>query len=194
MTDDLKSPPTLSPLLSHDSISAPALSKHAESSEAVVDFRGLIQHCLDLNIRPGARDYHHIFREFGVAPDSDSEMPDVIAASLLESLNSNDLLLVIAQKVTMLHDFSYEKGGGGFDGRMRGVPEIRKRILERLLLEISSFQNPSFSYLFDRTAGVFDSYWQNKGVLKRNHIDHLSGEDLIKAIIKINLEDFTKSQ
>ncbi|MFA6549730.1 MAG: hypothetical protein WCT36_00005, partial [Candidatus Gracilibacteria bacterium] len=60
------------------------------------------------------------------------EAGKIMLESLEESLDSGDDLVNIAYKVTFLHDFPCEVGGGGFSGGMRSIPEIRRKLIYAL--------------------------------------------------------------
>lgn len=144
-----------------------------------------IQAALEKNIKPQTRVGNDIFRQHGISLN-DMEAGKIVKASLDESIERHDDFLIIAQKVTLLHDFPDEVGGGGFN-RMSQVPETRKKLLQRLLEELPKYDDAlkdrSFSYIFNRAAGV----WQEIDIQKVG-FSNLTGNQLANAIIDFVLK------
>lgn len=81
---------------------------------------------------------------------------NVILASLEASLDSHAALDVLAKKITMLHDFPEEVGGGGFTGMDKISLVVRKKLYERLSEEVDRISDPmsdkAFDYIFSRSV------------------------------------------
>ncbi len=138
-------------------------------------------------VKPGTRLGDHIFSDHGVKV-GDMMVGGIIKESLERSLTQKDSLTTVAQKVALLHSFPREVGGGGYTN-MTGVPELRKKILVRMLEELPRFstdarEDENFGYLFDRIL----SRWTDDDEVERQNLGHIpKGNQLTKAIVEFTL-------
>lgn len=158
-----------------------------EEFEKETDFeqaiKTIIEECLEK--QPGARWYVTRFRDMGIST-TNLDVAKIIKNSLQESLSNKDDLHTIALKVTLLHDFPQEVGGGGYSGAMHGVPELRKQLIGRLLQELASadndllLTNQDFKYVFKRISADWDPI-----ASKKQGLDQIpEGNQRTKAILE----------
>src|SRR5262249_55036953 len=94
-----------------------------------------VKECLEMvKVRPGVRDFPPVLRKFHI-DQNDLKTGKIFQKHLQESLDLGDSIDLVAQKLTLLHDFPAEVGGGGFCSMVK-VPNLRKRLLQRLLQEL----------------------------------------------------------
>ena len=143
-----------------------------------------INRCLELDLQPGSNASNGILEENGISL-SNLNAGKIILKSLEDSLNKGESLKVIAQKLTILHDFPAECGGSGYEGGMSKCPETRVKLINMLTEELKSFvsdamENKSFAYIFSRIKTM---HWDTENV-KKLGLDHIPvGNELTKAIL-----------
>jgi hypothetical protein len=146
----------------------------------------MIRRCIEVeNLGPGSRVEGTIMGAMGL--EFDSRTGRIVAQSLEESLKKNDSIKIISQKLTILKDFPGDVGGGGFN-QMAEAPELRAKILRRLLKELPKYEsdaqnNSYFAFITARTLAL-NSFWQDY-MMTRNGLDpKLQGNARTKAIIE----------
>lgn len=186
-----KIPPNTQPTSGNTTTKEP--SEQAEQADALeAKVTKIIADYLKKNLPPGNRSIFNTLHKEKLNKDLNTGR--LFLASLEKSLANNDALEVIAQKVTLLHDFPAEVGGGQFN-RMVPFPELRKKILLRLQKELSNYadalKDETFLYLFKKSVETWP--WTPTHHQKEQIGTVSEGNPLTEAIIKMKL-DFVNGQ
>lgn len=146
----------------------------------------MIRRCIeDEDIGPGSRIESDVMTAMGL--EFDSKTGRLVAQSLEKSLKNRASIKIVSQKLTILKDFPGDVGGGGFN-QMLEAPELRAKILRKLLAELPKYENdaqedPYFKFLTARTLAL-TTFWQDYMMTRSGLDPKLQGNTRTKAIIK----------
>ena len=173
-----------------DVLADPARSEELNGEKLSEQVDDLIDSWLYIWRREEAQEFQKRLENCGLNGVDMEKIGRVILGRLQSSLENNEGINKIGRLVTLLHDgFPKNVGGGGFTG-MYEVPQVRKLLLERLLLESQSpefkiidtskrsdpwsIENRTLNYLNLRLEAIY-RFYPPKGVEPEVLIDLFQG-------------------
>lgn len=140
-----------------------------------------------------------IFKEIDLKYDHYKvEIGKFIIQSIEEGIEAGESVEMVGKKVAILHDFPKEVGGGGFT-KMLEAPELREKLLRKLLTELPNFSDPVlenskkgdnryFEYIYDRVIGIGGAVPDDWELRKEGRFQAgLKGNARVEAILKYSL-------
>ncbi|MFA6550730.1 MAG: hypothetical protein WCT36_05275, partial [Candidatus Gracilibacteria bacterium] len=139
---------------------------------------------------PGSRYYADAFGKIKFT----ESVYTIMMESLIESLDREDDLYVIAKKLTLFHNAPEKWGGDGYSG-MHGCPVTKRKIVDRLLKEVKKagkkyvMEDGNFNYIYSKAVNMRESTIQQIQRWDTPGLPNLPpGNELMKAVLEFVLK------